>query len=131
MRDIEFRQKIKDSFGGGWDYAKLTKSGCLHWKFAIQSFQKGTIGQFTGLKDKNGEEIYEGDIVEFLMEGKEFWQELYEIRYSPHRACWQLHLLKQSQHRSSPQYISNSFTQSEADTIEVIGNIYQNKELLK
>ena len=83
-----------------------------------------------GLLDKQRKEIYEGDIVAFDRDGKDYWKELYEIRYSPYRACWQLFLLRRSNHGNSPQYISNAFTQGEADTIEVIGNIKENPELV-
>ena len=71
-----------------------------------------TIGQFTGLYDKNGKEIYEGDI---LREGKDVF---IEVVYDAPQFC----------------YKDNDFGYkflNHPENFEVIGNIYDNKELLE
>jgi hypothetical protein len=79
------------------------------------------IMQFTGLKDKNGKEIYEGDILRFKGFSKGKPSEIAAVHWDERQAAYELNMT------------DNSFTGfycDRADTSEVIGNIYQNPELL-
>jgi len=74
--------------------------------------------QFTGLKDKNEKEIYEGDIVEFIGHKNRV------VSWTPddhHYAGW----YAMGGIRPLPIYSGK-----EPNTIEVIGNIYENPELI-
>ena len=75
--------------------------------------------QFTGLTDKNGKEIYEGDIL------KDSWECVHEVYYSED-AQWSTHLHKHPKHIFPARYLHCAYMQW-----EVIGNIYENPELLK
>lgn len=77
-----------------------------------------TVGQFTGLYDKNGKEIYEGDIVRC----NEF---VYEVVYESKRfASFALR-------RDKDMYDHYFGEAMECDACEVIGNIHDNSDLMK
>lgn len=79
-----------------------------------------TVGQFTGLLDKNGDECYEGDLCRFSETS------LYEIIMQD--GCWSCKSKSfsnpQLSNNCSPLYLWNR-------GIEIIGNVYSNPELLK
>jgi len=76
--------------------------------------------QYTGLKDKNGKEIYEGDVLErFPYWG---WYVVYE------NGCFRMSWINEVQRVNWKHY---SLNQEMTEDWEVIGNIHENPELLE
>lgn len=110
MREIKFRGK---TVNGQWVIGGYTKRGGKHYIIrdidepAIPVIPE-TIGQFTGLKDKNGKEIFEGDKVTAD-------DEIYDVIFNERFGAFEL------------RYTGNTVAFYLRRDIEIIGNIHENK----
>ena len=133
MREIKFRGLLTD--GGGWVegyYGVLGKSTPIEkhvimvitlsndtvldcFYFTDIEVHPETVGQFTGLKDKNGKEIFEGDLIEGVtysgLTNKS------HVKYDSEHGCWQLQTVSDK----TLSFPINAFNK----TIEIIGNIHE------
>lgn len=132
MRQIKFRawhknlKKMVDVYQMVFDFATNRSRKELEEPDLITSVGKlhGIGGsyelmQYTGLKDKNGKEIYEGDILEWKSE-EEGSSDKYEVTWNEEKCGFRAEWLRDRKQMHSPE---NDF--------EIIGNIYENPELLK
>ena len=144
MREIKFRGKNLNT--KEWVYGDLlqwndgeTAIG-VHGQFIDDGYHfnenydktpyvdETTVGQYTGLKDKNGKEIYEGDIIS--VNGK--YPKL--IRYIDEWASYCLANLTDLDCDLKTRYwhqVSPCWWTDYKREIKVIGNVYDNPELLK
>lgn len=131
MREIKFRGKAVDS--GEWVYGYLLLTddrafihsvrdgldfGDIDFGYGFIQVDPKTVGQFTGLLDKNGKKIYEGDIAKFI--GR-FLNQTISIIFDIISARF-IGWCEEDKSVVSPQFFGAS---------EVIGNIHENPELLK
>ena len=124
MREILFRGRM---LTGEWVYGDLrndikgstkywdTCSQRICWECSNAPVENGTVGQYTGLKDKNGTEIYEGDIVQNI------YGDIFTVGY--YGEHWYGYVLTTSDGCVDHLY--------EYDEYEVIGNIHDNPELVE
>lgn len=83
----------------------------------LPSFHGWEIMQYTGLKDKNGKEVYEGDIVKYDYNSTPIEHCVEAVTYDLEWGGWQF-----------GTYILEPTIKK---TLEIIGNIYENPELIK
>jgi len=130
MREIKFR---------AWDEIKkvmyhdgfnINSKGEITSTFGLYPSPKVIILQYTGLKDKNGKEIYEGDIIKAYQQKErseitdpfEKIEVIGEVKYEPPS----FFLVNRNSNLTKNWIDFTSF----AEPYEIIGNIYENPKLL-
>lgn len=123
MREIKFRGKRVDN--GEWVYGDLIHR-YSNWIYIAPipstieitpiEIDPETVGQYTGLKDKNEKEIYEGDIISYFGGG------IGLVYYDEGKAAFYIEWFKQGKYTDMECIIKYA---------EVIGNRWENPELLE
>jgi uncharacterized phage protein (TIGR01671 family) len=84
------------------------------------------IIQYTGLKDKNGKEIYEGDVLRDRISGV-----VWVVKFGLNKKAGYIGWYVENEEIERTSTIAGDYGADQNSYVEVIGNIYENPELLK
>lgn len=132
MRDILFRGKRIDN--GKWVYGFYSRSELGHHispsaycglaTSTSYNVISKTVGQFTGVFDKNDNKIFEGDIVRYMFNDNDYLAIVEYCELSPS------FLLRRTPERFGCD-VEFDFSKGGMCRLEIVGNIHDNPELLK
>lgn len=127
MREIKYRGLSKRS--GVWVYGSSNYKNEGGTRYSLGMFWEWvrnggvdpeTVGEYTGLHDKNGVEIYEGDILNITDEEDDTVVYDEKVVWDEELLCWSLY---------DGETPMESLGDVRGGNIEVIGNIHENPEL--
>lgn len=125
-REIKFRAwDPKGTFNNGTPCMHMDVTGTTMFDYIWHSDDFPKM-QFTGIQDRNGKEIYESDIVKVKIRGgySQHFEDIEcikKVEYSEEKVCWKPFDVCHMWRDESGTFIA----------IEVIGNTYENPELLE
>lgn len=127
MRKIKFRFRLEDKITKEIivTYAELYNpkysSDLMQYPINLKEFNVLSIDEYTGLRDKNAKEIYEGDIIKY-----------YDYMTKDYDVCKIEWISKFITYVAKDRLDNDIFIQKiDERRIEVIGNIYENSNLLE
>ena len=142
MRAIKFRGKGIKS--GQWFYGSVVPFGNSAYIFKMfrllrmehAEVDPDTVGQFTGLTDKNGKEIYEGDILLWTrknvhIEGRPLqdFSDKCIVYYDSDKCAFKFRC--ELRYGACIGYLDFDDDRADESFVEVIGNIYNNPEMIE
>lgn len=137
MREIKFRAWDKENnimeYNVNINQGKAVKEG-KQWFNVDNTVFDSLIMQYTGLKDKNGKEIYEGDIVLYKHAS---YKDISRVLYYEEVGSFVMEAIKEDDNTSMARFKKGTIRGFVAgrvngyDYVKVIGNIYENPELLE
>ncbi|MBQ7428371.1 YopX family protein [Butyrivibrio sp.] len=124
----KFGEKVRmngESVPSHWEYGACNKStGDFSIIYDLKTGEKfpvytDTVGQCTGITDKNAKYIYEGDIV------KDSHGSIYSVQYAA--GWWGFQFVS----ADGTEHVTYSINGTSCLSVEIIGNIYDNPELME
>lgn len=121
-------QNPRHVFVGGLMIDEYKGTACDEWDINGIDFydvKPNTICQYTGLTDKNGKKIFEGDIVRY-------GEVCGEVKFGLHESNWQIGKYNQGFFVTFPkEYLLRNELGYWRNKIVVVGNVFDNPELLE
>ena len=141
MREILFRGKRIDN--GEWVYGNLVRGCDEKYAYIVEfgnrelcrnyvNVNPDTVGQYTGLKDKNGTKIFEGDMINPFND--EIDKMVVEFRLGQFLLCLygeRGYMAEYGWEEGNYVFFEADPLLSYSDDIEVVGNIHDSPELLR
>lgn len=126
MREIKFRGLNRLTKEWVYGYLVVDGESCQIWQTGglPVPVDKETVGEFTGRKDKDGKEIYEGDIVESLFRLGEERNHYLSDKDTPFKRMGVVEYIH-------TEFCLNNTLLSIHKELKVIGNVSENPELLE
>ena len=140
MREILFRAKSADNYPypSRWEYGVPFEdpydSYMMRTSKGFVEIKKETVGEFTGLTDMNGAKIFEGDILasnRYPYTDDNNQNYFAEVVWFDNCPAFGLYTFKAPNSAVRGVAEGSEFIEDDLSDMEVIGNIYDNPELLR
>ena len=134
MRELKFRAWDTERKTYDHEELLLAPNGDIlasRWQELCEPESVYIVEQYTGLKDQNGKEIYEGDIVRYVSEGEDIYLAVIKRKdEDKEQSYW----LTGFAYEPFATVDEEELTEEEYESLggmEIIGNIHENQELLE